>query len=76
MLKMAWAELSELSARIDHLQAQRNAARAMGRDARATTLAAELDSASRERDCVVARITAQVTAGALHRPEAAHRLVA
>jgi hypothetical protein len=70
MLTLAWAELSELTMRIEHLQSRRSTAKLTESVGAAKALAEALDHAMSERDRVVSQITARISAGALHQPPA------
>jgi hypothetical protein len=76
MLELAWAELAEVSRRIDQLKAQRSMARTVQNAGRVRVLADELDRAISEREHQVARITAIIGGGGLEGRDALYRLAA
>jgi hypothetical protein len=76
MLELAWAELSEVSKRIEYLQGQRFAMRIGAGLKQTRPIAGEIERAISERERVVARIANLMQAGALDEPERGYRRAA
>jgi hypothetical protein len=75
MLELAWAELADVTRRIEYLQSQRleNMRAKVGRP---QSIESEFDRTISERDRVVSRIASLMKAGALNEQRGAYRRAA